>query len=1229
MGMKRFLMIILSFIFLGGAVTGSALLLSGCQYEQTESGDSQDGVLDDNQNNEGNTGESTDEATDGTSDGEIDNENPDEDDETETKAVTHNFYVIAQFRTSSSSYSDASTSTSSPSRAISLRWYDSNGTISWGGTRTVNSGASNTSGDGYIYASYLHYTYDGWIRQGRYVMIAPYSYSGYTCVGMTTSSSWTNTSYTTENTSTRYFNGSLYSSKPSTSESVTGSVYVKFRKIYDIDFHVWTSVNTYDSSAYTDRDALAGVGFSTPSSVPDFDGYTFIGWSTTQNDTTPTYAPGEELPDSLISVGRTFYACYERDPYVLTINYYSRNASNTINLGISSNRGTVSSSSISLNGSATVTADGTSTHTITISKSGSNSGSYYYYIGTSSSATTVDTYTYSWSPTSDRTISIYVVQRYTITYNGNGSTSGSTSTTYKRHGTNATIASNGFSRTGHTFQGWATSLSGSVRYDPGDSYSTNANETLYAVWEADTLTNRYYYRNTSGSRVSTTQTFNYGQSFTFLSDSSISNEYTANGWSLMLWATNSTTTNEGYPVGEEASSSLTTSGRTFYAISARSVSITYNTGGGSSVSSTTGSQWWNQYGNRYSNPTMTISSTRPTRSGYTFKGWATSSGSSTVRYDPGDSYTFSRTYSQSASVTLYAVWEKSTFDVTLTVNFIRNYGTYDVPLEISGTGLTSKRIYEDDTATFTYETDGSASSITVSVREKSPAPNYFYVGTSSTPTNLSSYSFTWSRNSDKTVNIYTEQRYTITYNGNGSTSGSTSPTYYRYNSWPTIASNGFNRTGYTFAGWSTSSTGSSVDYRPGNSYTQNGYPTLYAVWTRITYTITYNSNGGSGTMSSTTKYYGTSVTLRANTFTRTGYHFAGWALSSTGSVVYDDQDTYSTNASDTLYAKWTANTYYVNFNSNGGSGTMTRQTFTYGTYQNLKSNTFTRTGYTFTGWNRNSAGTSTSYSNGQSVRNLTSTNGGSVTLYAQWKINVEAKYDSAGGYWYVENGKIPQTRVTSSSLITNINNSTTWGQTYYFAGQSVRAKTYGGVEYCQWNGNWYEVEPIRWRLTKNSSQADGYATTTDTDAVLAKIVYVDQYSSTYLGSGAGYSAEAVTEFLKNGISTSYLVSYTRSTQTFGNGTTLYGSANVTANMFVSSQKEIESVSNSTAIEFSDLAKDIIKYYGGTNVYFTRDLGSNYNNITCFNGAGKDTQRLATDYRGVQFTLRFTEYTCVA
>ena len=193
----------------------------------------------------------------------------------------------------------------------------------------------------------------------------------------------------------------------------------------------------------------------------------------------------------------------------------------------------------------------------------------------------------------------------------------------------------------------------------------------------------------------------------------------------------------------------------------------------------------------------------------------------------------------------------------------------------------------------------------------------------------------------------------------------------------------------------------------------------------------------------------------------------------------------------------------------------------------------------------------------------------------------------------------------------------------------MTAKVYSGKEYCKWNNNWYEVEPIKWRLDASSSQKDGYGTTTDTNAVLAEIVYVDQYSSSSIDAGEGYSNQSVTDFMRNGISTTYLVNYTTSTQTFGTGTSLYGSnSSTTARMFVSSQSEITNVVGNMNMTFSDLVEDMIKYYGGTNVYFTRDLGSNYNNIVCFNEVGREVQRFATDYCGVQFTVRFTEYGCV-
>lgn len=88
-------------------------------------------------------------------------------------------------------------------------------------------------------------------------------------------------------------------------------------------------------------------------------------------------------------------------------------------------------------------------------------------------------------------------------------------------------------------------------------------------------------------------------------------------------------------------------------------------------------------------------------------------------------------------------------------------------------------------------------------------------------------------------------------------------------------------------------------------------------------------------------------------------------------------------SNSTIYAQWTANTYTVSFNSNGGSGTMSNQSFTYGVAQNLTTCSFTKSGYAFRGWNTSSDGTGTSYNDGQSVSNLTTTNGGTVTLYAQ------------------------------------------------------------------------------------------------------------------------------------------------------------------------------------------------------------------------------------------------------
>ena len=164
-------------------------------------------------------------------------------------------------------------------------------------------------------------------------------------------------------------------------------------------------------------------------------------------------------------------------------------------------------------------------------------------------------------------------------------------------------------------------------------------------------------------------------------------------------------------------------------------------------------------------------------------------------------------------------------------------------------------------------------------------------------------------------------------------------------------------------------------------------------WGNIELTITYKDQGNvnfSGTHGSGAptkhKYDGGGTTLKSAT--KTGYTFAGWFTSSdcSGTAVTSLGATAYT-ADITLYAKWTPNTYTVSFDNNGGTGTMSSQSFTYDKAQNLTANTFNRTNYSFNGWNTKANGTGTNYTDKASVKNLTTTNNGTVTLYAQWKEN--------------------------------------------------------------------------------------------------------------------------------------------------------------------------------------------------------------------------------------------------
>ncbi len=226
-------------------------------------------------------------------------------------------------------------------------------------------------------------------------------------------------------------------------------------------------------------------------------------------------------------------------------------------------------------------------------------------------------------------------------------------------------------------------------------------------------------------------------------------------------------------------------------------------------------------------------------------------------------------------------------------------------------------------------------------------------------------------------------QYTVTFTANGGT-GSMSPQTADYNTTAPLTSNAYSNTGHTFSGWNTAANGSGTAYADGADYTFTASITLYAQWTVNSYSVSFDANGGTGTMGSQSGNYNTSVTLTSNAFTRTGYTFTGWNTVANGSgTAYVNNASYTFPASDViLYAQWTVNSYSVSFDANGGTGTMGSQSGNYNTSVTLTSNAFTRTGYTFTGWNTAANGSGTAYANNASYTFPAS----DVTLYAQWSI---------------------------------------------------------------------------------------------------------------------------------------------------------------------------------------------------------------------------------------------------
>jgi uncharacterized repeat protein (TIGR02543 family) len=213
---------------------------------------------------------------------------------------------------------------------------------------------------------------------------------------------------------------------------------------------------------------------------------------------------------------------------------------------------------------------------------------------------------------------------------------------------------------------------------------------------------------------------------------------------------------------------------------------------------------------------------------------------------------------------------------------------------------------------------------------------------------------------------WTPNNNTVSFNANGGT-GSMNDQAIATGETANLTANAFSKTGYSFAGWATTSGGTAV-YADQASYTMGTASIiLYAKWTANNNTVTFNANNGVGSMNNQTIATGTTANLTANTFTKTGFSFAGWATTSYGNVVYADQASYTMGTSNvTLYAKWTINQYTVNYNGNGNTGGSepTLSTHDYDSTVTVTNNTgnLIKNEYVFMGWNTQSDGNGTTYS---------------------------------------------------------------------------------------------------------------------------------------------------------------------------------------------------------------------------------------------------------------------------
>ena len=266
---------------------------------------------------------------------------------------------------------------------------------------------------------------------------------------------------------------------------------------------------------------------------------------------------------------------------------------------------------------------------------------------------------------------------YSLKYSANGG-SGAPSTQSASSLSSSytfTISSSEPSRTGYRFKGWANCSGGGVAWLGGEKITlsgvigSTSSHTLYAYWQVRTYTVSYSANGGSGAPGSQTKTYNVALTLS-------STTPTRSGYTFQGWATSASGGASYSPGGSYTDNASVTLYAVWSENAPTTYSVYYNANGGTGAPSSQ---------TKTHGVTLTLRTGVPTRSGYTFLGWGTSSGATTPSYQPGGAYT------SNSSITLYAVWleDETPPPETSGVMYLADNGLVSGAPYIAGGGITS------------------------------------------------------------------------------------------------------------------------------------------------------------------------------------------------------------------------------------------------------------------------------------------------------------------------------------------------------------------------------------------------------------------------------------------------------------------------------------------------------------------------------------------------------------